>query len=161
MTRAEKVAEAQRLRAEGLLLREIAERMGCGFRTVSVWLNDPDGSKSRRTARDWRALRAGVCVDCGGHTSPNAEERCRACWKVHRAADEWRGYRRMVEGMWAEGMTGRQIDAALGLKGLNISALRARGYNLPHRRTPEQIARIVTGTDDRLAKARAARKAAP
>lgn len=64
-TRAERVREAQRLRADGLLFREIAERMGVALSTVDAWLNDPDGSRLR--AR--QASYAGKCDTCGGPTN--------------------------------------------------------------------------------------------
>lgn len=94
---------------------------------------------------------------CGQPMAPRSAM-CSDCDQAARAA-----YRRMIEEMWAEGMTSRQIATALGWTmphpGPHISTLRARGYNLPHRRTPEQVARIVAGNDARLAKARAAYRA--
>jgi hypothetical protein len=79
-TRAERVAEAQRLRAEGLLLREIAERVGSKVKTVHSWLSDPDLSRLR--AR--HASYGGVCNTCGGPTTGTrgigkAPERCAEC----------------------------------------------------------------------------------
>lgn len=112
---------------------------------------------------------AGSCIDCGAPTNGTAgghkrtPERCVECGKRHSAevAAEFSVlYREMVEEMWAEGMTCREIADALGWKtknvGTHISVMRARGYNLPHRRTPEQLARITKGCEKRLAKARAA-----
>jgi hypothetical protein len=60
--RAENVAEASRLRQQGLLLREIGARLGVSAKTVHTWLSDPEGSKARERKRRYRA----VCVDCGG-----------------------------------------------------------------------------------------------
>jgi hypothetical protein len=80
-TRAERVREAQRLRAEGLLLREIAERMNAAISTVHAWLSDPDLSKQRARFASY----AGTCIDCGaptcGHNGPKAKppERCVPC----------------------------------------------------------------------------------
>jgi hypothetical protein len=84
MTRAEKVAEAQRLRGEGLLLREIAERMGSKTGTVHSWLADPDLSKQRARREGYR----GTCVDCGKPTdgsngAAKAPTRCSACTSTH------------------------------------------------------------------------------
>lgn len=60
--RAERVAEAQRLRAEGLKFREIAERMGLPISTVDSYINDPDRAKQQaRFARY-----GGTCPQCGG-----------------------------------------------------------------------------------------------
>lgn len=48
--------------------------------------------------------------------------------------------------MWAEGLTIRQIAAALGSStqsiGSEIVRLRKEGHDLPYRQTPEQVARI-------------------
>jgi DNA-directed RNA polymerase subunit RPC12/RpoP len=61
--RAQSVAEASRLRREGLLLREIGAQMGVSAKTVHAWLSDPDGSKARERKSRYHD---GVCRDCGG-----------------------------------------------------------------------------------------------
>lgn len=75
----ERVAEAQRLRAEGTSCRMIAERMEVSYQTISSWLNDPDLSKSRARKKRY----AGLCVDCGARTSGSegrrTELRCNGC----------------------------------------------------------------------------------
>lgn len=68
MTRAEKVARAQELRAQGLLVREIAEEMGVAIQSVSAWLNDPDRSKEIARKKTY----AGTCEDCGAATTGTA-----------------------------------------------------------------------------------------
>lgn len=80
MTRAEKVARAQALRADGLLLREIAARMGVAITTVHAWLADPD--RSLEIAR--KLSYGGECDTCGGPTdgsngAAKAPTRCRDC----------------------------------------------------------------------------------
>ena len=80
MSRADRVREARQLRAEGLLLREIAERFGIAVSTASDWINDPDGSRLR--AR--KASYAGTCAECGGPTDGSegpgrAPRRCMEC----------------------------------------------------------------------------------
>lgn len=163
ITRAEREKVVRDLRDEGLLMREIGERLGLSVKTISDYLNDPGGKRCRARKESYR----GACVDCGAATNgsngrgSNAPKRCQACSNVvsaERKREEFAGYRRMVEEMWAEGMTGRQMADALGWTARNpnryISDLRSRGYNLPHRRTPEQIERILVGSDARLAKAR-------
>lgn len=75
-----KAARAATLRADGLVQREIAERMGLSRSMVSGLLSDPDGSKVR--AR--KASYGGTCVDCGARTDGSngpgdAPERCKLC----------------------------------------------------------------------------------
>jgi hypothetical protein len=82
--RAQSVAEAWRLRQEGLLLREIGVELGVSAKTVHAWLSDPEGSKARERKRRYRA----VCVDCGGpcfRQGPYVEAwRCETCQRTHR-----------------------------------------------------------------------------
>jgi transposase len=95
VTRAEKVAEAQRLRVEGLKLREISERMGVAISTVQDYISDPDLSKHMERRRRY----GGKCVDCGKGTdgSRGAAERCLACSQRHRhEARKWTS-KRIVE----------------------------------------------------------------
>jgi hypothetical protein len=61
----ERVAEATRLRNQGLMFREIADRMGVSVNAANEWVNDPDGA--RRAMR--KAGYAGRCVDCGRRRS--------------------------------------------------------------------------------------------
>lgn len=72
---------------EGLLWREISERLGLSLSTVHEYYHDPDGDQAR--AR--KARSDGVCVDCGGRTVGNgvrAAERCRKCASAGRSR-EW------------------------------------------------------------------------
>lgn len=97
-TRDEKVAEARRLRDdEGLMFREIAERMGVAVQTVDSWLNDPDLAKQR--ARRKRYVVA--CSECGGPTdgSPGYKARvvvCRSCreWTREEAIEKVQAFAR-------------------------------------------------------------------
>jgi hypothetical protein len=84
----ERVAEARRLRdEEGLILREIAIRLGAAPSTIHAWLSDPDGSQLRARKDSY----AGVCVDCGGPTSGSqgrrAQPRCQECANIKRGAE--------------------------------------------------------------------------
>jgi class 3 adenylate cyclase len=141
-SRAERVALARTLRDEGRVLREIAEEMGVAVQTVHDWLSDPDGSKLK--ARKQRY--AGRCIECGaptgGHAGrgANAPKRCQRCAARHnreRERERNRERRELVERLWAEGKSFRDIGEALGWKGSpwnNISQLRNRsGYDLPYR----------------------------
>lgn len=79
-TRSEREAEARRLRAEGLLTREIAERMGVAVSTADAYLNDPGGAKLRARKDGYR----GRCVECGTRTDGSrgaalAPSLCMAC----------------------------------------------------------------------------------
>lgn len=85
--------------------------------------------------------------------------RCADCRRADGIA-----LRRLIEELWADGLTSRQIAEATGWKVRSmrayISGLRAEGANLPHRRSPEQVARITAGANANLVKARAAKVAA-
>jgi len=80
----ERVAEAQRMRAEGMLLREIGAHFGVSTKTIDGWLHDADGVKqATRTAASAERC-AGTCKHCGAATTgsrgrANAPERCRSC----------------------------------------------------------------------------------
>lgn len=81
--RAESVAEAQRLHAQGMKTREIAAVMGSKKQTVQAWLSDPDLAKQR--AR--RERYAGICEKCGAKTDGSAgpgraPKVCGDCLKV-------------------------------------------------------------------------------
>ena len=154
MTRAENVALAQELRAQGLRHREIAERFDVSITTAHSWLSDPDLAKQR--AR--KASYSTPCPECGKLASGSEGRRpghlCRDCGlaaggqrigEIRRAAAEPRY--RLIERRWQDGQTLKQIADELGTTVRAIAAvlhrLRQRdGYSLPYRRTPEQVARI-------------------
>jgi transposase len=79
MTRAERYAQVKALRDEGLLLREISERVGLAKQTVHDLLSDPTGEKARERKARYRK----PCVDCGTMTNPNGKApgggRCISC----------------------------------------------------------------------------------
>jgi hypothetical protein len=102
VTREEKVARAQELRAQGLRLREIAAEMGYAVSTVQAWIKDPD--RSAEIAR--KNSYSGACRDCGAATSGSngpgkAPERCHACASALRL--EW-SRQRIIESIrgWAD-----------------------------------------------------------
>lgn len=79
----ERLALARRaatLRAEGLVYREIAERLGVSRSYTSELIQDPDGSRARARKDGYR----GECIDCGAPTSGSdgrgkAPSRCDSC----------------------------------------------------------------------------------
>ena len=92
-TRAERVRQCRELRDQGLVMREIGERLELATSTVHAYLNDPDGSRAHE-----RKMR-GRCVDCG--TAIRADQpgrgnpvRCAPCaaeasrvWTCERIAE--------------------------------------------------------------------------
>ncbi|MCW3018618.1 MAG: hypothetical protein JWN10_926 [Solirubrobacterales bacterium] len=87
--REERAAKVRKLRDEGLLLREIAERLGMAKSTVRELLVDPDGSQLRARKDSYR----GTCRSCGGKTDGSggfkAPVECIACitWTEERVVE--------------------------------------------------------------------------
>lgn len=105
------------------------------------------------------------CEDCGapvnGNDGRGAHRWCLECSGKRageRQKDAWLEHRVMIEAMWADGLTSREIGAAIGYSPKHaphlITKLRYLGYDLPHRRTPEQLERMGVGASERMAKAR-------
>lgn len=108
-----------------------------------------------------KAQYGGTCIDCGAPTDGSngrdkAPERCRTCIEPARIAKvtettqgRARPRRERIAEMWASGMTLSQIAVELGLAKGAVAAIvhtmREQGWDLPHRRTPEQCARIRAG----------------
>src|SRR4051812_22570863 len=57
-------ADAARLRAQGLVVREVASRLGISRSYANLLLLDPDGSRDRRRKDGY----GGVCESCGART---------------------------------------------------------------------------------------------
>jgi hypothetical protein len=167
MSRAEKIAEAQRLRAEGLIYREIGERMGVARSTVGGYFADPDRSKLK--AR--KAVHGQPCVDCGARTSYGAESRhvpeprCGRCGHEEqklRKREVRDARRREIERRWLAGESLLQIAAALDTTlnsiAVTLAEMRAEGgYNVPYRRP--DIAAYQHAHPEHIAHARAVRRA--
>lgn len=80
----ERVVEAQCMRAQGMLIREIAAHFGISMTALHTWLVDPNGSRARARKNSYR----GACVDCGAPTDgsngkDNPSERCRTHAAAH------------------------------------------------------------------------------
>lgn len=85
VARSERAAEAAMLRAQGLLQRQIADRMGISRTYAAELLTDPDGSKVR--AR--KATYGKPCRVCGKMTQGSdgraaAPDICSVCLNVER-----------------------------------------------------------------------------
>lgn len=163
MTRAQKIAKAGRLSAQGLTHGQIAARFKVTRSCVSKWLN-PEAAKEyarRDNARPERhqqkravaRLHTRDCVDCGKTLGEGTAwgykkktQRCRECFKRHEyETGPWP----VLIRLWAEGKTCSEIAEALDTTKAYVGVLLARGraygYDLPHRRTPEQVERIRAG----------------
>ena len=55
MASAELKAEAKKLRAQGLLYREIGERFGVSTNTAVRWIDEEAAERNRLAARGWKA----------------------------------------------------------------------------------------------------------
>lgn len=103
-------------------------------------------------------------LSSSGTTGPGRElsgDRREPSWEVFRAGGRPHARRRWIERLWADGLTAREISECVGSI-LNISTLRRRGYDLPHRRSQETIRRMTENRkgDPTMAAARAAKKRA-
>lgn len=101
-TRADRVAEIERLARRGLATHEIAERLGLARSTVNIYRADPDGEGQRQRRQRYQ----GTCAGCGRPTSGSggprrAPERCRSCAGQRRR--NW-SEQRVLEAIrdWAE-----------------------------------------------------------
>lgn len=137
-----------------------------GVTTSAVWrvlnpekIREQDRRQNvrrRTTKREWERewtrseQGRGRCANpvCGHLKGIGGNKSSRLCVYCHRCRLALADVRRtLTEGMWAEGWTVYEIEAALGVnsRGGYVGACRARGWDLPHRRTLEQIERIVAG----------------
>jgi hypothetical protein len=79
-SRAERIAQIERLERRGLTTREIADRLGLAPSTINIYRRDPDGSLHRRRLDGYR----GRCRGCGAPTTGSggpggAPHWCRRC----------------------------------------------------------------------------------
>lgn len=142
MTRAEKVALAQDLRAEGLTYQAIGDHFGVSHSAVIKWLH-PDKAQEyarrqesrpeRKAAkRQWdREHYRGTCEECGGQTTRRPVTRCRKCADRHAA---W-AREQIIEGYRA-GRTAYEIAEATGIPRNTVTReacrLRRTGVEIPY-----------------------------
>ena len=142
--------EARRLWAEGWKQREICELLRVPRATVGAWLSDPDLEKQKARERRY----AGICEGCGNPTTgcngPGlAPALCKDCARPlsgERSRERARPQRELIERMWREGRSSKEIGSAVGWGGKwpaanRIGVLRRKGYDLPPRR-PDLSARM-------------------
>jgi hypothetical protein len=141
--------------------KEIAAYFGVSQATISRWTRAGAVEHDRARSRAWKARNReanrerdrasarsargrGLCSECGMPKGIGGAGNAR-CMGCISATAEVR--RTLVEGMWAEGWTCREIFVdVLGVHTAYIGPCRRKGWNLPHRRTPEQVARIRAGS---------------
>lgn len=108
--RADRAAEAARLRAQGLVYREIAERMGISRSYAAALICDPDGSGDRARKDSYR----GECERCGASTNGSngrhAPKLCNDCFQTRYAERN----ETLIE-MWEAGVPVSRIAATLGM----------------------------------------------
>lgn len=153
--------------------RELRERTGCGPRKImaATGLTERQarlicyGERERKTIqrdnanrrkakreweREWLKTARAVCPGCGGPCGAGSSkpsvtvELCSAC----RSRQRNERCERIVA-WWAEGLSLREIARRLGWTTNHVNAefgrMRNEGFDLPYRRTPEQVARIREG----------------
>jgi DNA-binding CsgD family transcriptional regulator len=153
-TRAERAAEAARLRAEEGVAgpKGVAERMGISVGYARSLLYDPTGEGDR--AR--KAKAGGSCATCGAPTSYTTGGPSRHCRKhapnraaAINAARAAARYER-IAALWREGASLKEIAAALDSTpqsiAVTVNRLRSRGWDLPYRRPAETRRRIRAAT---------------
>ncbi len=148
----EVLAEARRLRDQGMLLRGIAERFGVSVKTVHAWLTDPDGSALRARKDSY----AGVCVECGGWVSGHAGRngrslRCTTCGSClggvrggRTVAARALPRRERIAVLYRQGMPlaeiAREVGTTVDSLGVTLVRMRRAGWDLPYRRKPRVTA---------------------
>jgi biotin operon repressor/ribosomal protein S14 len=147
VTRAEKIAEAHRLRKRGWTYQRIGDRFGVSHAAVWKWLHpelvvelnrrdDPDRTRRRRWEGSGKGR--GTCDRCGGPKGIGCYRYslCRQCYADQNAERVHERGLRIVQ-WWAEGQTRAEIAAQLGWGTNHLSVeldrLRKAGYDLPKR----------------------------
>lgn len=136
MKREEKIAEARRLRAEGMTYREIADRLGVVNSTVCKWLADPekrreqirrDNRRRRHKKRQW--MTAEPCPECGGQKTRRAAGSDSLCVWCERKRRQY-AFRQRFDQVCAlrrEGLTNLEIASQLGVSEAVVATVIYRG----------------------------------
>jgi Homing endonuclease associated repeat len=151
-TRAQREELARTLRDEGLLMREIAQRMGVATSTVDGYLNDPGGGRLRARKDSYR----GACERCGGptHGSNGTHRAPRVCLECISWTDEaiiaaLRAWAQKYgaspkEVAWRRAGEGHPSSTCVSQHfGTWNRALTAAGLPLNHDRSPETLEWII------------------
>jgi hypothetical protein len=120
VTRAERAQEAQALRDQGLIYREIAERMGISRTYAAALITDPTGEKDRARKDSYR----GTCRVCGVQTDGSngrgaAPDECAAC----RHEREFGERNERIFEAWNRGDTAAVIAEREGMKFFTVLSL--------------------------------------
>lgn len=114
MRREEKIAEAIRLREEGLSYREIGERLGVSKSCAQRWVKPEwarergriDNAKRRAAKFAWES---GSCPRCGGHLGDrHRSDQCGNCEREDRRRKARERAERYIQ-MRSEGLLNREI----------------------------------------------------
>lgn len=149
LRRGEWHAAARALKAANsdMTYSEIGRRLGVTNSAVLKVLNPARASAynkrgnagQERQARKnaWESVhRYKPCPSCGSDMY-RASDQCEGCLKATETVR-----RTLCEGMWADGWTCGEIAKILGVDARTLTSRRKHGWDLPHRRTPEQIERM-------------------
>jgi DNA-binding CsgD family transcriptional regulator len=156
-SRSEREAHARKLRAEGLLLREIGAEMGISTKTVHNWLCDPGGVRLRARKDSYR----GTCEVCGAQTDGSdgrdaAPSVCIVCltWTPEAILEAIRDWAHAHGGNPPKQMASIHADGKLPCEqtvrkrfGTWSAAIRAAGfepYNDRRRETTEAMAQALS-----------------
>jgi hypothetical protein len=134
---------------EGLMWREIGERLGIAKTTAHDYYTDPTGEAHAKRQVPWRAKDFATCPNCGGKmvAERHGAESCRRCYEeaVARGREE---RIRDVAAMYREGLPVKEIARQLGY-GLNstppeLTEARRRGL-IGYRYSEQRVQNIRKG----------------
>lgn len=150
--RERKIAEAQRLDAEGLSRAEIGRRLGVTGGCIHKWLHPDKAAEYNRKCeaqperaaakREWdrenykQPCKGGCGKEVWKH--PSQSGYCPQCHPYHERRREHKHQRaEQIVKWWAEGLTHAQMAEKLGWSknqmGVQVALLRQEGYDLPRR----------------------------